>query len=85
MLMDTLRKAGALEGGPTHPAGLPLPLGTRKEGDFVEDELIKKGTERTKLIAEAETLPKVRVGGRWRGGRREWGGERGGGAFALTS
>jgi len=62
MLMDTLRKAGALEGGPTHPQGLPLPLGTAKEGDFVEDELIKKGAERTKLIAEAETLPKVLVG-----------------------
>ena len=63
ILMKALKDAGALEGGPTHPLGLPLPYGTKKAGHFLEDDLIVSDpTKKAALLAEAETLPKALLG-----------------------
>ena len=63
VLMQALKGAGALEGGPTHKLGLPLPCGTKKAGHFLEDDLIATDPARqAALHAEAAVLPKALVG-----------------------
>jgi 3'-phosphoadenosine 5'-phosphosulfate synthase len=63
VLLNALRKAGALEGGPTHPLGLPLPYGTKDRRVFLEDELIITDSyKQNELLKEAEVLPKALVG-----------------------
>lgn len=61
-LLQVLKKAGVLEGGPTHPLGLPMPVGMKSPEVFLEDELIASPTKRSALMAEADTLPKALVG-----------------------
>jgi 3'-phosphoadenosine 5'-phosphosulfate synthase len=64
--MESLKKAGVLTGGPTHPLGLPLPYGTTKdageEGQFLEDELtVTDPLKLQALQAEADKLPQLLV------------------------